>query len=129
MCEERGHRGLGVRRIGALQDLAELRLDLVLRCAVHAPALTPGGEEQGPARISVTIAGEDQRRAGFQAYRQRPRRLLRRIARQMMQHTDQIAGPTNSVWAGIFFPCLDHDFRCTRKGSDHEISTSDSDDC
>src|SRR5215211_3712627 len=58
---------LGVGRVGALQDLAELGLDLVRGRALHALALAPGGQHQRLARVGVVVSGEDQGGAGLQA--------------------------------------------------------------
>ncbi len=60
------NRGLGMGRVSALKDFAELGLHFVRGGAMLTPALAPCRQQQRLAGIRVMIARDDQRCPRFQ---------------------------------------------------------------
>jgi hypothetical protein len=90
LCKELCNRLFRMWRVGSVQDRVELALHLIGGCSAHAPALGPGPEQQRLASLGIVIACQNKWRLRLQPARDRTEQcLLYRIARHMMQYTDQ----------------------------------------
>ena len=79
-----------MRWVGSLENSAQLRLNLIGGCALHAPALTPRPEHERLARVGVVVSSQDQGSPWFEAQSQRAQdSALSLVSWQVVQDTDQ----------------------------------------